>query len=114
MGNYFTVNMEENFKKNQEFIQTINKIKVKHKCFYFDVFSEKNITAFVLDGKTNTTSISTARKANGHADSEEQGHLLVVYCVLRDCSGGFAHWFQANQASISSDASNTSYIHNAL
>lgn len=28
MGNYFTINMEENFKKNQEFIQTINKIKV--------------------------------------------------------------------------------------
>ncbi|KAI8432578.1 hypothetical protein MSG28_013566 [Choristoneura fumiferana] len=29
MGNYFTVNMEENFKKNQEFIQTINKIKME-------------------------------------------------------------------------------------
>ncbi|KAI5631125.1 plasminogen receptor (KT) [Phthorimaea operculella] len=29
MGNYFTINMEENFKKNQEFIQTINKIKIE-------------------------------------------------------------------------------------
>ncbi|CAB3229445.1 unnamed protein product [Arctia plantaginis] len=29
MGNYFTVNMEENFKNNQEFIQTINKIKME-------------------------------------------------------------------------------------
>ncbi|KAL0811712.1 hypothetical protein ABMA28_009156 [Loxostege sticticalis] len=29
MGNYFTVNMEENFKKNQEFIQSINKIKME-------------------------------------------------------------------------------------
>ncbi|CAH0403219.1 unnamed protein product [Chilo suppressalis] len=29
MGNYFTVNMEENFKKNQEFIQTINTIKME-------------------------------------------------------------------------------------
>lgn len=35
MGNYITVNMEENFKKNQEFIQTINKIKVSVvKTFY--------------------------------------------------------------------------------
>ncbi|XP_075985631.1 plasminogen receptor (KT) isoform X2 [Anticarsia gemmatalis] len=29
MGNYLTVNMEENFKKNQEFIQSINKIKME-------------------------------------------------------------------------------------
>ncbi|KOB69078.1 Transmembrane protein-like protein [Operophtera brumata] len=29
MGNYFTVNMEENFKNNQEFIQNINKIKME-------------------------------------------------------------------------------------
>ncbi|XP_063388372.1 plasminogen receptor (KT) isoform X2 [Cydia fagiglandana] len=29
MGNHFTINMEENFKKNQEFIQTINKIKME-------------------------------------------------------------------------------------
>lgn len=29
MGSYLSVNMEENFKKNQEFIQGINKIKVK-------------------------------------------------------------------------------------
>ncbi|KAJ8710294.1 hypothetical protein PYW07_009660 [Mythimna separata] len=29
MGNYFTVNMEENFKKNQEFIQIINKVKME-------------------------------------------------------------------------------------
>lgn len=34
MGNYFTVNMEENFKNNQEFIQTINKIKVRFKFCY--------------------------------------------------------------------------------
>lgn len=38
MGNYFTVNMEENWKKNQEFIQTVNKVKVIT-CFrLFDYF----------------------------------------------------------------------------
>lgn len=37
MGNYFTVSMEENFKKNQEFIQTINKIKVSIK---FNLFKQ--------------------------------------------------------------------------
>lgn len=28
MGNYYTINMEENFKKNQDFIAEINNIKV--------------------------------------------------------------------------------------
>jgi hypothetical protein len=29
MGNYFTVNMEENFKRNQDFITEMNTIKVR-------------------------------------------------------------------------------------
>ncbi|XP_053618147.1 plasminogen receptor (KT) [Plodia interpunctella] len=29
MGGFLSINMEENFKKNQEFIQTINKIKME-------------------------------------------------------------------------------------
>lgn len=35
MGNYLAVNMEENFKKNQEFIQSINKIKVSFDSIYY-------------------------------------------------------------------------------
>lgn len=33
MGNYLTVDMEENYRKNQEFITEMNTVKVS-KCFY--------------------------------------------------------------------------------
>lgn len=32
MGNYFTINMEENYRKNQEFLTEMNNIKVRLDC----------------------------------------------------------------------------------
>lgn len=42
MGNYFTINMEENFKKNQDFITEMNKIKVR--VLFIDVYINVFIT----------------------------------------------------------------------
>lgn len=73
MGNYFTVNMEENFKKNQEFIQSINKIKV----FWLytlikNILFNKNLTIFfILDGTTDTVAISDARTTSGDANCKK-------------------------------------------
>lgn len=46
MGNTFTINMEENFKKNQEFITEMNTIKVC--CTVFDWYLILNMFFFRL------------------------------------------------------------------
>lgn len=42
MGNYFTVNMEENFKRNQDFITEMNTIKVRATHTYFGIYCREN------------------------------------------------------------------------
>lgn len=70
MGNYFTSGMEENIKKNQEFMHRINVCIISSNII---IWIYRNIHIFIhnvlfLDGEANTTSISDARATNGDAN----------------------------------------------
>ncbi|XP_026332767.1 plasminogen receptor (KT)-like [Hyposmocoma kahamanoa] len=65
MGNYFTINMEENFKKNQEFIQTINKIKMERQIQLQYQMQERQVAMQIAKNRDTclwltTFSIATA------------------------------------------------------
>lgn len=87
MGNYFTINMEENFKKNQDFITEMNKVKV---CDLFDLLINREFSnkAFIVDRKTSTFAKSNAGTCCCNGNRQRKRIILLVWCILyNECHG---------------------------
>lgn len=51
MGNYFTVNMEENFRKNQDFITQMNNIKMERQLQMHNQMRERQLALQVANSR---------------------------------------------------------------
>lgn len=79
MGNTFTINMEENFKKNQEFITEMNTIKV---CYNVCGLLSFLLKYFFLDWKAVANEEPNEGKRSGFTDCKVPRTFFLVWCLL--------------------------------
>ncbi|XP_028165912.1 plasminogen receptor (KT) isoform X1 [Ostrinia furnacalis] len=101
MGNYFSINMEENFKKNQEFIQTINKIKMERQIQLQYQMQERQMAMQIAKNRdtclwltvfsiTAATALFTGSRGHGISDlSRDISTLSEKFYDTRRISNNF-------------------------